>query len=288
MICRYFIYFFLGILSFFIAPQLVLADWRGQVTEFYPLGDFLSWDEGCKNAIEKAKLQAMTNAGLESITFKQFETCSSSEDKTECNLFQDTVSKFEGGYISKFDIISKKPRDEENVCRVTVDIEVKEYSEKHDFNFLFEADLDKGSTVRHNEDFNIKLKANQPSYIHVIGWYPNLDTNNFYLLNEGIKIDGNQEYSMPMQAYFPDVLSKNETHEIIILLATKTPFPFLGDITDNQESRNILDKQSNQDSYVNSLQEMFPNQNKELFHQRLDEFGRKQWRMVQLAYRIVK
>ena len=60
---RYYLY-----ISIMLLPQIVFADWRGQVTEFYPLGDFLSWDEGCKNAIEKAKLQAMTNAGLESIT----------------------------------------------------------------------------------------------------------------------------------------------------------------------------------------------------------------------------
>ena len=286
--CRYFRYFWIAILSFMLSPHHVSADWSGQVTEFYPLGDFLSREEGCRNAIEKAKLQAMTNAGLESITFKQFETCSSSDDKTECNLFQDTISKFEGGYISQFDVVSKEPPNEENVCRVTIDIEVKKYTDTHDFNFIFEASLDKGSTVRQNEDFNVKLEVNQPSYIHVIGWYPNLDTENFYLLNDSMKAEGKKEYLLPMQAYFPDVLNKNETHEILILVASKKPFTFLGDFVDNKQSRTTLSEQSSVDKYVTTLRDMLPYQNKELFHQRLDDLGRKEWRMVQLAYRIVK
>jgi hypothetical protein len=287
--CRHYVgYLWFAILSFLLGPQHVYADWAGQVTEFYPLGNFLSREEGCRNAIEKAKLQAMTNAGLESITFKQFETCSSSDDKTECNLFQDTISKFEGGYISQFDVVFKEPPNEENVCRVTIDVKVKKYTDTHDFNFIFEASLDKGSSVRQNEEFNIKLEVNQPSYIHVIGWYPNLDTDHFYLLNDSMKAEGNKEYLMPMQAYFPDALNKNETHEILILVASKKPFNFLGDFVDNKQSRTTLSEQSNVDNYVTTLRDMLPYQNKELFHQRLDDLGRKEWRMVQLAYRIVK
>ena len=66
-----------------LLPQIVFADWSGSVIETYPLGEQLSKEQACKNAVEKAKLTAMSNAGLESITFKQFESCAASENKTE-------------------------------------------------------------------------------------------------------------------------------------------------------------------------------------------------------------
>ena len=39
-------YLWFAILSFLLGPQHVYADWAGQVTEFYPLGDFPSMEEG--------------------------------------------------------------------------------------------------------------------------------------------------------------------------------------------------------------------------------------------------
>jgi len=170
---RYFLY-----ISITLLPQIGFADWSGSVIETYPLGEQLSKEQACKNAVERAKLSAMSNAGLESITFRQFESCAASENKTECHLFQDTINKYEGGYISRFNILSKdypNIMEEGLSCRITAGVEVSKYREKHDPNFLLQAELASGFTLRDGEDVTIQIKINQAAYLYLIGWYPNFD-----------------------------------------------------------------------------------------------------------------
>ena len=42
MVFRHLRCLILGIITLLIVPQRASADWSGQMTEFYPLGDFLS------------------------------------------------------------------------------------------------------------------------------------------------------------------------------------------------------------------------------------------------------
>ena len=261
---RYYLY-----ISIMLLPRIVFADWSGAVIETYPLGEQLSKEQACKNAVEKAKLTAMSNAGLESITFKQFESCAASENKTECRLFQDTINKYEGGYISRFNMLSKDyPNLEEEglSCRITADVEVSKYREKHDPNFLLQAKLASGSTLRDGEDVTIQIKINQDAYLYLIGWYPNFDGDNYFRILGSLKpLKASQEEryitgtnSHELKAELPENFEGDESHEFLMVLASKSPIAFF----DSENSTN--------------------------FHQRLDDLGRGQWRMVQLAYRIVK
>jgi hypothetical protein len=261
---RYFLY-----TTTIILPKIVFADWSGSVIETYPLGEQLSKEQACKNAIEKTKLKAMSNAGLESLTFEQIESCAASENKTECHLFQETINKYEGGYISHFNILSKDYPDfeEEGLsCRIKAGVEVSNYREKHDPNFLLQAELTSGFTLRDGEDVTIQIKINQDAYLYLIGWYPNLDGDNYFRILGSLKpLKASEEVryftgtnSHELKAALPEDFEGDESHEFLMVLASKSPMAF------------------------------FDSENSTSFHQRLDDLGRGQWRMVQLAYRIVK
>ena len=245
----------------------VYADWQGRETASYPLGQDLTPREACRNAIQQTKLNALSQAGLETLSFQQFELCSETERKVDCQLFQDTVNKYDGGYISDFEIASQtiaKDALQGLSCQVSAIIEVKRYKDSHDPNFVFRASLEPGSIFRNEETIAIHGEVNQDAYIYLLNWYPDIDDEHYYLIwtsDEPMKrrqfvLD--TLYGKALTAIFPLNQNLDETNEVIIILATKTPFE-------------LLEKEPTT-----------------RFYQRLDDLGRQEWRLQYLAYRLLR
>ena len=245
----------------------MLADWQGRETASYPLGQNLSAREACRNAIQQTKLNALSQAGLETLSVQQFELCSETQRKVECQLYQDTINKYDGGYISQYEIISQTIANDglQGVaCQVTSKIEVKRYKDSHDPNFVFQATLEPGSILRHQEIIAIHGEVNQDAYIYLLNWYPDIDDEHYYLIWEPDKPIKSNRFVFDMlngkdlTAIFPVDQNLDETDEMIIVLATKTPLE-------------LLEKEPTT-----------------RFYQRLDDLGRQEWRIQYLAYRLLK
>jgi|TARA_A100001015_G_C15018058_1_gene726502 hypothetical protein len=245
----------------------VFADWQGRESASYPLGEDLSARDACRNAIQQTKLNALSQAGLETLSFQQFELCSETQREVECQLFQDTINKYDGGYISQYEIISQTvARDgiQGLSCQVSVKIEVKRYKDSHDPNFVFRASLEPGSILRNEEVIAIHGEVNQDAYIYLLNWYPDIDDEHYYLIWKSDEPMKRRQfvldtlYGKALTAIFPLDQNLDETNEVIIVVATKTPFE-------------LLEKEPTT-----------------RFYQRLDEFGRQEWRLQYLAYRLLR
>ena len=245
----------------------VHADWKGREIASYPLGQNLSAREACRNAIQQTKLNALSQAGLETLSFQQFELCSETQREVECQLFQDTINKYDGGYISQFEILSQtiaKDDIQGLSCQVSAEIEVKRYKESHDPNFVFRASLEPGTILRDEEIIEIHGEINQDAYIYLLNWYPDIDDEHYYLIwepDEPMKphqFVADTLYGKVLTAVFPHDQNLDETHEVIIVLASKTPF----DLLEKEQTTR--------------------------FYQRLDDLGRQGWRLQYLAYRLLR
>ena len=80
-------------LALWVGPLLPLAqsnaaeNWKGRISSQYRIGFEISPKEACENAEEQAKLDAMSLAGCEKLSFRQVETCESSDDAERCAFF---------------------------------------------------------------------------------------------------------------------------------------------------------------------------------------------------------
>ena len=239
--------------------------WSGELTVQYPLGYELSKKDACQKASLKAKLNSMTMAGCETITQNKYRSCKSSNDQTRCEFFSETFNAFNGCFIKSFNVLSENPDakspENDDVCEVKAQVSVAGFDSKHDPSFLLSINEDMETIFRDGQGFLIQGKVHQPSYVYILGWYPDSDEGYYHTVfpsNSGsIKFNG--EFDIPeMEAFFPKDFRKDEVNEFIIVLATKTPL--------NMKSRELIEE----------------------FYKRLDDYDRQNWRIVRVGYRIVR
>ena len=235
------------------------------------------WDDNTskKEACDKAELEAKNDVlrkiGLESVKSNQIEACSDSGDKVNCEFYQSTFNSVSGGYIKNFKILQKGVGGNENkFCVVKIIAEAFKFEGKHDPQFIINADI--GNKRRFFEGKNLLINAEitKKAYINVLGWYPDIDKENYRLLYPN-KYEKNNlldnKFSIPtrnnankykLDLVFPAELKKDETQEFIIVLATKEKFA-------------IIDKIK--------ISELLT---------RLDDVGKSNWYMQKIGYSILR
>jgi hypothetical protein len=246
--------------------------WNGAISAQYPISFEMSPKEACENAEEQAKLDAMSLAGCETLSFRQFETCESSDDSERCAFFQETFNAYDNCFIAKYDLLDRNTRkldiNQNQVCEVRAEIAVRGFRNNHDPQLIVRVDDTLGRVFRPGEEVVVSGQLSQAAYVNVLGWYPEIDQDHLYRLHTDQALDSPRfktDFLLPPEtqverwwAALADDYQRNESNEFLIVLASKTPFK-------------VLEKESRSD-----------------FFRRLDEFGRENWRIARYSYRIVK
>ena len=246
--------------------------WNGAISAKYPISFEMSPKEACENAEEQAKLDAMSLAGCETLSFRQFETCESSDDSERCAFFQETFNAYDNCFIAKYDLLDRNTRkldiNQNQVCEVRAEVSVRGFRNNHDPQLIVRVDDTLGRVFRPGEEVVVSGQLSQAAYVNVLGWYPEIDQDHLYRLHTDQALDSPRfktDFLLPPEtqverwwAALADDYQRNESNEFLIVLASKTPFK-------------VLEKESRSD-----------------FFRRLDEFGRENWRIARYSYRIVK
>ena len=209
--------------------------------------DKTSKKEACDKAELDAKNDALRKLGLESFKSTQIEACTDTGDKTNCELYQSTFNTVSGGYIKSFKILQKsRGGNDNNFCLVKINAEAFKFKGEHDQEFILNADIGDKRRFFEGSQLTINAELNKKAFINVLGWYPDIDKDNYYLLFPN-KFEPNNHLSNKFQIPtisnakkykldlgFPEDLKTDETQEFIIVLATKTKFAILKQIKVSQ------------------------------------------------------
>ena len=233
--------------------------------------DRTSKKDACDIAELEAKNDVLRQLGLERLKSNQVEACSDSGDKVNCELYQSTFNTISGGYIKNFKILEQKRGGIDNkFCVVKIIADATIFKGKHDPNFIINADI--GDRRRFFEDSHLTINAeiNKEAFVSVLGWYPDIDKENYYKLFPN-EFDNNNflqnRFKIPtkinstrykLDIGFPADLKKDETQEFIIVLATKRKFAILNKI---------------------KVSELLT---------RLDEEGKSNWYMQKIGYSVLR
>ena len=209
--------------------------------------DKTSKKEACDKAELDAKNDALRKLGLESFKSTQIEACTDTGDKTNCELYQSTFNTVSGGYIKSFEILQKgRGGNDNDFCLVKINAEAFKFKGEHDQEFILNADIGDKRRFFEGSQLTINAELNKKAFINVLGWYPDIDKDNYYLLFPN-KFETNNHLSNKFQIPtisnakkykldlgFPEDLKTDETQEFIIVLATKTKFAILKQIKVSQ------------------------------------------------------
>ena len=209
--------------------------------------DKTSKKEACDKAELDAKNDALRKLGLESFKSTQIEACTDTGDKTNCELYQSTFNTVSGGYIKSFKILQKsRGGNDNNFCLVKINAEAFKFKGEHDQEFILNADIGDKRRFFEGSQLTINAEINKKAFINVLGWYPDIDKDNYYLLFPN-KFETNNhlnnKFQIPtisnakkykLDLGFQEDLKTDETQEFIIVLATKTKFAILKQIKVSQ------------------------------------------------------
>ncbi len=233
--------------------------------------DRTSKKDACDIAELEAKNDVLRQLGLERLKSNQVEACSDSGDKVNCKLYQSTFNTISGGYIKNFEILEQKRGGiDDKFCVVKIIADAIKFKGKHDPNFIINADIGDRRRFFEGSHLTIYAELNKEAFVSVLGWYPDIDKENYYKLfpNEFDKNNFLQNrFKIPtrinstrykLDIGFPADLKKDETQEFIIVLATKRKFAILNKI---------------------KVSELLT---------RLDEEGKSNWYMQKIGYSVLR
>lgn len=233
--------------------------------------DRTSRKEACDKAELEAKNDVLRKLGLESLRSNQIEACTDSGDKANCELYQSTFNTISGGFIKNFEVLEKGRGGKDNkFCVVKLIAEAIKFEGKHDSDFVVNADIGNSRRFFEGENLVINAQLSKKAYVNVLGWYPDIDKENYIrlypnlyekenLLQNFFNIpskENSDKYALSIG--FPEELKKDETQEFIIVLATKKKFAILNDIT---------------------VSELLT---------RLDDLGKANWYMQKIGYSVLR
>ena len=255
-----------------LAQSHAAENWKGPIISQYPIGYEMSQKEACENAEEQAKLDAMNLAGCEKLSFRQFESCESSDDAERCAFFQETFNAYDNCFIAKYKLLERNTNkldlNQNLVCEVAAEINVRGFKNQHNPNLTVQVDDALSSNFKVGDEILVKGKLSQPSFINVLAWYPEIDRENLYKLHSDELLREpkfSSDFELPpvtqserWWASLPEGFNREESNEFIIVLASAKPF------------------------------KLMPKEARSSFFGRLDEFGRENWRIARYSYRIFK
>jgi len=233
--------------------------------------DRTSKKDACDMAELEAKNDVLRQLGLERLKSNQVEACSDSGDKVNCELYQSTFNTISGGYIKNFEILEQKRGGIDNkFCVVKIIADAVKFKGKHDPEFIINADVGDRRRFFEGSHLTINAELNKEAFVSVLGWYPDIDKDNYYKLFPN-EFDKNNflknRFNIPTRSNstrykldigFPPELKKDETQEFIIVLATKRKFAILNKI---------------------KVSELLT---------RLDEEGKSNWYMQKIGYSVLR
>ena len=253
----------------FAIPSIALADGKTWVSGY---GSVALTNEQtlsqCKAAaLQAAKTNIFSKAGLEKFSSQQMEICSDTVEATHCELHQQTLNYYEGAYIAGTRNVQVSNSATE--CTASLEAEVKIYSSQHDPSFGLEATINGSKIKRNGEIVQIVGQVNKEAYLNLFVYSPNSTGDQYQHIfpnqfDSKNKLDG--KFQIPSfeksKAYsffaeFPEGQNGKAVNEWLFLLATKSRFE-------------ALDAES-----------------PENFHKRLDELGRENWRLERVGYTIL-
>ena len=258
----------LFVIIFLVFPIQSSAEWiESEGSEYIDRKTTI--DDACKNALMKAKRNALSKASLERIQSNQIQICSENKVSSDCKLFESTFDYIDGGFINE---IRKQEGEDtiETFINSKILANVIKYKEKPDPNYILSAKLINKPTIYEGEEVIIGGQVNKKSFISVYGWYPDIDAKTYHQIfpNENDKnqvfenkiniprISPNKKYQLT--ASFPKKLKKDETQEILIVIATKKKFSII-------KEQKIVD-----------------------FRKRLNNLGSSNWKRIVLGYTVLK
>ena len=170
-----------------VAQSHAAENWKGLISSQYPIGFEISPKEACENAEEQAKLDAMSLAGCEKLSFRQFETCESSDDAERCAFFQETFNAYDNCFVAKYKLLERNTNkldlNQNLVCEVAAEINVRGFKSQHNPNLIVQVDDALSRNFKMGDEILVKGKLSQPSFINVLAWYPEIDRDNLYTLH---------------------------------------------------------------------------------------------------------
>lgn len=222
----------------------------------------------CKAAaLQAAKTNIFSKAGLEKFSSQQMEICSDTVEAAHCELHQQTLNYYEGAYIAGTRNVQVGNSATE--CTASLEADVRVYRSQHDPSFGLEATIDGSKIKRNGEVVQVVGSLTKEAYLALYVWSPSSSGDRYQLIfpnqfEPTSKRDG--KFQIPSSkksktysffAEFPKDQNGKAVNEWLFLLATKSKFETLG-----------LEKSEN-------------------FHRRLDELGRENWRLERVGYTIL-
>ena len=238
----------------------------------HPFPSSISLDKCFGEALLDAKKSAMSKFGLEGLTSSSMEVCVETSSIANCELHQETLSYFDGGYISSFNILNKLETASggQRECIIEIEADVQRYSQLPDPNFALSASLKGKRTKLKGDEILVEGETNQKTNLFLMAWYPNISDDKYYKLSPNAfekfenvsgkfaipSLEGQLQYGFYAE---PDMnLDENVQFEVLILLATKRPF----DLLEIENSASL--------------------------YQRLNSLGRDNWQMIKMGYNVLK
>ena len=255
----------------FAQPQPVLAEWVPSEGRFVLTRD-VTIGECFGEALLAAKRSAMSKFGLERLSSTTRDYCVDAGSQTNCELHQQTLNYFDGGYIAELRNSSERREfvGSNEECVVSLEADVRKFNGTPDPNLIVRAEVTGSKRKRDGELFKIEGEASPGSYIYVFGFYPTVFGDKYFLIapnnvDNEIKSDGafqiptrQNEKRYFLVAQFPNEIKKDEVTEYLIILASK-------------DKLQMFDKQTSED-----------------FHRRLHDIGRQNWQKTEVGYSILK
>ncbi len=187
--------------------------------------------DACKSAKEQAKINALKKEIRETLILSTRENCSEVDDKKECYFFEDTWSYLGEGYIidPKFSEPNYGKDDYGEYCRVNLTTNIIKPGIKYDPSYNLNAFLKPSKVFRDKStNFKIEGEVSLKSYIHILGWYPQEDKNNYHCLTayfDNYKIPTKNIEFPPsgrqVKLKFPSNTNLDVVNQYLILVALK-------------------------------------------------------------------
>ena len=255
-----------------VLPQFALAEWVPSEGRFIFTRD-VTKDECFGEAKLAAKRSAMSKFGLERLSSTTRDYCVDAGSQTNCELHQQTLNYFDGGYIAAVRNSSERRENvgsNEEECVVSLEADVRKFIGSPDPNLIVRAEVTGSKRKLDGELFKVEGEATPGSFIYVFGFYPTVAGDKYYLIapnNVDNEIKSNGTFQIPtkqnekrylLEAQFPGAIKKDEVTEYLIVLALKDKL------------------------------QMFEEQTSEDFHRRLYDIGRQNWQKTEVGYSILK
>ena len=220
-------------------------------------------------ALQVAKANIFSKAGLEKFSSQQMEICSDTVEATHCELHQQTLNYYDGAYITDIRYDDDDITNTAKECTASIEAVVKLYGGQHDPSFALDATINGSKIKRNGEVVQVVGRLTTEAYLALYVWSPSSSGDRYQLIfpnqfESTNKRDG--DFQIPSSkksktysffAEFPKNQNGRAVNEWLFLLATKSKF------------------------------EALASEKSESFHRRLDELGRENWRLEKIGYTIL-